>query len=246
MGGKSKDFRTRPSFLVETNKKYLLDIGPDARIQLANRDLSNLDAIFITHSHYDHMAGLGELHAFIEFSLGHKLTIYCSGAVKDAINGSFGYLPLEVVVVDPGKTIEIAGATVTPFSVQHIGQNNDDESLGFIFEDQTGTKWAYMGDYHHIGDKSLALLQDADFVIADGTYLMKEAFHGSPYADAFKELDDSSHIQGKEILEYTSKLPVAKVYFHSISHMHGLTHDELQAKLPDNHFATYDGMSVDI
>lgn len=54
--------RLRPSVLVEENgKKLLIDMTPDFRRQALCYPVLPLDAIFLTHAHFDHIAGIPEL-----------------------------------------------------------------------------------------------------------------------------------------------------------------------------------------
>ena len=55
-----RDWRLRTSVLVETEgKRILLDCGPDFRWQMIrSKNTSRLDAVLISHEHYDHVGGL--------------------------------------------------------------------------------------------------------------------------------------------------------------------------------------------
>ena len=57
--------RQRCAVLVEVNDKVILvDAGPDIRNQLIPLGLKKIDALLITHTHSDHVAGLDDLRAF--------------------------------------------------------------------------------------------------------------------------------------------------------------------------------------
>ena len=57
--------RQRCAVLVEVNDKTILvDAGPDIRNQLIPLGLKKIDALLITHTHSDHVAGLDDLRAF--------------------------------------------------------------------------------------------------------------------------------------------------------------------------------------
>src|SRR5579872_5993917 len=60
-----KDKRFRPSALVRIGEKSLLiDIGPDFRSQALQFGLENLSGLLLTHTHYDHIAGIDEIRLF--------------------------------------------------------------------------------------------------------------------------------------------------------------------------------------
>ncbi|MBQ6751481.1 MAG: MBL fold metallo-hydrolase [Bacteroidaceae bacterium] len=63
-----KDKRLRCSSLVEVHgKRILIDCSPDFRQQMLSIDFKPLDAVLITHEHYDHVGGLDDLRPYSIF-----------------------------------------------------------------------------------------------------------------------------------------------------------------------------------
>ena len=62
------DKRLRTSALLETeNTRILIDCGPDFRQQMLQQEFRKIDAILITHSHYDHVGGIDDLRPYCRF-----------------------------------------------------------------------------------------------------------------------------------------------------------------------------------
>jgi len=63
------DKRLRSSALVETDRmRILIDCGPDFRQQILTRPaFKKIDAVLVTHAHYDHVGGLDDLRPFCTF-----------------------------------------------------------------------------------------------------------------------------------------------------------------------------------
>ena len=54
-----KDKRLRTSLLIETDdSRILLDCGPDFRAQMLHVPFNKIDAVLLSHEHYDHVGGL--------------------------------------------------------------------------------------------------------------------------------------------------------------------------------------------
>ncbi len=57
--------RLRPSILIKHKRKNILvDVGPDIRQQALKYKINRLDALIITHPHYDHIAGIDDLRVY--------------------------------------------------------------------------------------------------------------------------------------------------------------------------------------
>jgi len=248
---KSKDNRTRPQILVETKKgQFLIEISPDIRIQSTKFNLPNISNFLISHWHFDHMYGLLELHAWIEFVLGKKPKLFCSQKTKEWLDQSFAHIPKEIIVVKPFKKFDLFGIKITPIPLYHmywqdknVKENELNNTFGFVLE-KKGKKAVYLADYYKLPNKSLELIKNSDIIIADGTYLFEEMFLDKPEQNNLKS--DPDHLHGKQILDFVSGLNAKKVIFHSISHLTEKSHEELQRLLPKNMFISYDGMELEL
>ena len=65
MSDDPRDKRLRTSAIVRyQGARILIDCGPDFRTQMLRASDDNLDAVLITHIHFDHVAGLDDLRAY--------------------------------------------------------------------------------------------------------------------------------------------------------------------------------------
>ena len=61
-----KDKRLRSSIWVEWDDvSIVIDCGPDFRQQMLKSKCNNIDAIFLTHEHSDHCAGIDDIRPYV-------------------------------------------------------------------------------------------------------------------------------------------------------------------------------------
>ena len=88
----SRNRRQRCALLVEVNgTTILVDAGPDIRNQLLPHQLTKMDAVLITHTHSDHVAGLDDLRAFY-WPARNDINIYATAHHGKDILARFPYL----------------------------------------------------------------------------------------------------------------------------------------------------------
>ncbi len=249
----SKNFRTRPEILVETEEgKFLIEISPDIRLQSTKFNLPPIKEFLISHWHFDHMYGLLELHAWSEFVMKEKIKLFCSEKTKEWLDRNFTHIPKEIIVIEPFEQFELYGVRITPLPLYHmffqdknLKENQLKNTFGFLLEKEN-KKAVYLSDYFKIPKKSFELIKDTDVVIMDGTYLFSELFPDKPEQNGLtnSEKSDSDHIHGNKILELAKSFNAKKIIFHSITHLTEKTHEELQNLVPENMFISFDGMEI--
>ena len=132
-----RDNRLRTSALVEHNGfRILIDCGPDFRQQMLRENISDLDAVILTHQHKDHTGGMDDIRAFNYFRK-EAFPIYAERNVQDSLKMEYSYAfaeykypgvpeyklhtidanPFTVSKVLPdGNTVSL---TITPIRVYH-------------------------------------------------------------------------------------------------------------------------------
>ena len=83
--------RTRSSALLQINgMNILIDASPDVYVQLIRENITHIDAVIITHIHYDHIAGLGELFCMLR-AQNRKIPLYTDTRTLKSLQGFFSY-----------------------------------------------------------------------------------------------------------------------------------------------------------
>ena len=126
MSADPRDKRLRTSAIVRyQGARLLIDCGPDFRTQMLRASDDSLDAVLLTHIHFDHVAGLDDLRAYC---FGKPFPIY---ARADVLNNLHQRIPYcfatdpypgvarfeEHVIGDEPFLVE--GVRVTPIPVMH-------------------------------------------------------------------------------------------------------------------------------
>jgi phosphoribosyl 1,2-cyclic phosphate phosphodiesterase len=245
----SKNNRTRPEILIETEKgKFLIEISPDIRLQSAKFNLSSIKDFLISHWHFDHMYGLLDLHTWSEFIMNGKINLYCSQKTKEWLDRNFAHILKEIVVLKRFQTFELYGVKITALPVYHMFSQDKDlkeeelENTFTFFLEKDNKKVVYLPDYFKIPEKTINLIKNSDVIIMDGTYLFEEQFPNKPEQNGLKS--DPDHLHGNQILELANSLNANRIIFHSVTHLTEKTHKELQELLPTNMFLSYDGMEI--
>ncbi len=88
-----RDNRLRCSALIsEGNSRILIDCSPDFRQQALRADIDHIDALLLTHSHYDHTGGIDDLRPYCTYS---PLPIYAESNVIGDIRARLPYCFIE-------------------------------------------------------------------------------------------------------------------------------------------------------
>jgi phosphoribosyl 1,2-cyclic phosphate phosphodiesterase len=87
----ARDKRLRSSILIELDKyNIVVDTGPDFRYQMLRSHVTHLDAVLMTHSHKDHIAGLDDVRAF-NYIQQASIPIYATATTHEALKREFYY-----------------------------------------------------------------------------------------------------------------------------------------------------------
>ena len=149
--------RQRCAVLVEINDKVILvDAGPDIRNQLLPLGLKRIDALLITHTHSDHVAGLDDLRAFywpdridipVYATKQHSIDILARFPylfTKHAESPSYFVPPMKMNLIAANDILEIGGCKIEIFHQDH----GNTSSLGFLFDEKSRSYIRQSQEYH--------------------------------------------------------------------------------------------------
>jgi phosphoribosyl 1,2-cyclic phosphate phosphodiesterase len=222
-----RDKRLRASVLIEgEGKTVMIDCGPDFRQQVLRVGLQHLDAILITHLHYDHCGGLDDLRPF---AYDLEMPVYTEHYVADLLREKYDYIfgrrypgvaRIDLRVVTPEVPFNIGGLTVTPLRLMH-GRL---PIVGYRINDL-----AYLTDCTEIDEAALPLLEGIDTLIID----------------ALRFKSHPTHMNVEQALAVVEQLRPRRTYFTHISDGMGL-HSETDATLPEGVHLAYDGLVFEL
>ncbi len=223
------DKRMRTSVMLEVNGfTFVIDCGPDFRIQMLRENVNNLDAVIFTHEHRDHIAGLDDIRAF-NYVLNKKIDIYGTRQVMEAIQTEFPYIFSESRYFGAPQ-LTIHPIDEKPFTVRNI------EFIPIkVLHEKLPVTGFRVGDFTYITDASFIPEKELEKIKGSKVIVL----------NALRNSRHVSHFSVGEAVDILTKLNPEAAYLTHLSHFVGL-HDEVNSKLPDFIRLAYDGLTLSI
>lgn len=219
--------RFRPSGLVQIGgKSLLIDIGPDFHSQAVQFGIDHLDGILLTHTHYDHIAGIDEVRIF---NIRQKMDMPCLLSQESLIeiqkrydyffttegaSAKFEFFPLKE---NFGKT-DFLGIPVYYASFYQSKM----KVTGFRIGD-----WAYISDIQQYDEAIFSTLKGVRTLVLSA--LRPDP---SPY-----------HLSFEEAVAFSKRVGAEKTWITHLGHF--LDHEAYNALLPPQVRVAYDGLKVE-
>ena len=224
-----KDKRLRCSILVETDStRILVDAGPDFRQQILPQPFRRIDAILVTHSHYDHMGGMDDIRPYCQFG---EMNVYADAIARKGMLEMLPYCFAEhrypgvpqigLHEISAGNPFTIGDISVMPIRVMH----GKLPILGFRF----GT-FAYITDMKYIDDDQMPLLEGVETLCVNALRFDK------PH---------HSHQLVDDAIAFARRVGAKRTLLTHMCHDVGL-HEEVNKILPEGIELAFDGQVLEI
>ena len=226
----SRDKRLRVSVLISVGERQIgIDAGPDFRQQMLNAQVTDLDAILLTHEHNDHIIGLDDARPFI-FRSRQPMPIFCSKRVAGELRNRFAY----AFAANPYPGAPSFGINTTDGQRQFMVGDVPVKIIHYLHgklpvQGYRIGQFAYLTDIKTLPEAELQHLQNLDILVIS-------ALHQKPH---------HSHVSLTEALELIDRIKPKQAYLTHLSHQMG-KHAEVSAMLPPRISIAYDGLELSL
>lgn len=208
--------------------RIVIDCGPDFRAQMLGLEFRKIDAVLLTHIHYDHVGGLDDLRPFCLFG---EINIYANKTTAEGLKHTMPYCfdenkypgvpKININVIEPHKSLHIGELEIMPVEVMHDKM----PILGYR-----------IGDLLYITD--MKTIDDGEFKYFHGVKtLVVNALRFAP--------EHHSHQTVSEAIAFARKIGAERTFFTHMGHDIGL-HKETNKILPEDIKLAFDGQILEI
>lgn len=224
-----KDTRLRSSIMVQSaTTTVIVDATPDFRYQMLRETVRHIDAILLTHSHKDHVAGLDDTRPF-QFKSHKPTEIYGNKMSLEGVRIEIPYSFQQTIYHSIPK-VNLHEVSLEPFIIGDIPVipilvwHHKMPVYGYRFGGFT-----YITDAKHIDDGEKKKIMGSEVLVLN-------ALRNEPHI---------SHFTLREAIDLVEELGVPVAYFTHISHQLGL-HKSVNDVLSKGISLAYDGLKIEI
>ncbi|WP_170008553.1 MBL fold metallo-hydrolase [Bacillus fonticola] len=186
---------TGNAIYVETPEhRFLVDAGLSGKkieesFRKIGRDLKELDGIFVTHEHSDHIHGLGVL------ARRYKLPVYANTNTWNVMDPMIGKVGAEQKFHFEMETVKsFGGLDIETFGVSHDAV----EPMFYVFHYE-GRKLALITDTGYVSDRMKGIVQGADAFVFESNHDVSMLQMGRyPWSVKRRILSDKGHVSNED------------------------------------------------
>jgi len=209
-------------------KNLLIDCGPDFRSQILRYHNGSIDALLITHHHYDHVGGTDDLRPYCRGI--EAFPVYCLPEAADDFKRRMPYsftehpypgVPhYELHIITPLTPFKATGIEIVPLPINHYKLEIVGYKIGNL---------AYITDAKRVPAPTIEAIKGIDTLVIN----------------ALRHTEHFSHLTLSESLEIIGRIKPRVAYLTHLSHDMGLTAN-LLPQLPPNVHPAQDGLTIHI
>jgi len=229
----SRDQRYRSSIHVATPEAaWIVDTGPELRLQCLREGITHIDAVIYTHAHMDHVTGFDDLRRFsvgADATLDIHATAECLADIRrmfgfafDGTNRYPGYIKPEPHVID--GPFRLGATEVVPLPVTH-GRL---ETIGFLFRRGGEKVAAYLPDCKTVSDEAREALRGVGCLIID----------------ALRPIGHPTHMNIGEAVAFSQEVVPGETWLTHIAHE--VSHARVESELPRGIRIAYDRLKLEL
>jgi len=164
----------------------------------AGHDLDKLHVILLTHTHSDHMRGVG--------TAARKLSVPVSMHELLSPNNIVKNSRPEIIPVKPGKSYSVGDFTYTPFTTSHDAPYSISYSIT-VRTDSGNKKFVILTDTGEVVSTVKTLLSDAEVLFLEANYDLQMLLNG-PYPIFLKRriFSKQGHLSNDDAVELLQEL----------------------------------------
>lgn len=224
-----RDKRSRTAAMLETETtRVLIDCGPDIRMQLMPLEFRKINAVLLTHEHYDHAGGIDDLRPYCYFG---NIDIYANDMTVKAVKHNFPYCfaehlypgvpKLSLHIIHKHEPMRVGDINILPIEVMH----GKLPILGYRFGSM-----AYITDMKAISPDECVYLQGVKTLVLNALRWTK------PH---------HSHLIIPEAIDFSRRIGASRTFLTHLTHKIGL-HEVANDRLPEGFQFAYDGLEIDV
>lgn len=226
--------RSRHSLTLESDGAVLLvDTPPELRLQLVREEVRQIDAVFLTHLHADHVHGIDDLRIF-SLRAKRPIDMFVAREYEGELRARFPYIfddsirpnpgtsapEIDLRTFEQGEELVAGGFRLQPLAFPH----GNVRSYGF-----RAGKVGVIVDAKAIPEIARRTLDGIEVLVVNALW------RGDPHP---------THFNVEEALDAAGSVGAERVYLTHLTHR--LEYEDLMAGLPEGVRPAYDGLVVDI
>ena len=214
--------------MESSEKRFLVDCGPDIRQQLLNAGVGDLDAVIVTHDHADHCHGIDELRPIAQRR--GPVPLYARADVLERLKHRFDYAFAGSGFYSP--VVEACAAEqelpIGDAAIRFVDQPHGDVTSLGLRVDESGRSAVYAIDFNAMSPDMAQLYEGTDVLISD----------------CLQRRPHPTHAHLDMVLGWAKELRIGQLY---LTHMNkSMDYAALVRELPDWAAPAHDGLEIEL